>query len=259
MHTSHHITQQLAAERSKDLRRDSVRRTPSRGPAVETVAPASPQATGHVATAAADSASAPSSPSAIASAPRRHDSRDLDALVSAAAAGDDAAWDVLVGTFRSTIAAVTRMYRLCAADASDVAQMTWIRLYEHIHRINDPSRLGAWLATTARRECLRVARANDRHVPYGDDTPDGESPDVVPEEALFIAERDAALWHSFKRLDERDRALLGLLVTSPKPAYGEISTALEMPRGSIGPTRQRALQRLHHQLEVAGDLALMRS
>jgi RNA polymerase sigma factor (sigma-70 family) len=79
-------------------------------------------------------------------------------LVAAAAAGDQQAWDALVDRYASLLWSVARSYRLSAPDAADVVQTTWLRLVEHLGQIADPDRLPGWLATSARRECLRVLR-----------------------------------------------------------------------------------------------------
>ena len=36
---------------------------------------------------------------------------------------------------------------------------------ENLGRLQDPERVGAWLATTARRECLRTLRHSARQLP----------------------------------------------------------------------------------------------
>ena len=153
--------------------------------------------------------------------------------------------------------AVARAHRLQDADACDVVQTTWLRLLEHLRQLNDPSRVGAWLATTARRECLRVLRQNDRNVPFGDDEPEQQSTDIAPGQPLLITERDEALWRSFSTLRSSDQALLRVLIADPRPPYEEISAALGMPIGSIGPTRQRAIERLRRELDGHGNLELM--
>jgi RNA polymerase sigma factor (sigma-70 family) len=178
-------------------------------------------------------------------------------LVHAAAAGDQRAWDSLVREFSGMIWAVARAHRLHDANAADVAQATWLRLFEHLTRLTDPARVGAWLATTARRECLRVIREADRNVLYGDETPEHPSPDMPPVDALLITERDAALWEAFERLRASDQSLLRLLMADPRPPYEEIAAALDIPIGSIGPTRQRALARLRSELDKQGTLTLM--
>ena len=93
--------------------------------------------------------------------------------------------------------------------------------------------------------------------PTGEDRPECESADLPPDHALVEQERDEALWRSFGRLRQSDQALLRLLMADPRPAYEEIAAALDMPIGSIGPTRQRALERLRQELETSGELALM--
>jgi RNA polymerase sigma factor (sigma-70 family) len=151
--------------------------------------------------------------------------------------------------------AIARSHRLCDADAAEVTQTTWTHLVEHLDRLHDPARVGAWLATTARRECLRVLRNGARLVPSGDVAHD--LPDDVPEHgaALIAAERDAALWQAFESLRPRDRALLRMLVADPRPSYEEIGATLDMPIGSIGPTSARALKRLRHAVERLGITA----
>ena len=48
----------------------------------------------------------------------------------------------------------------------------------------------------------------------------------------------------------RCRALLELSIASPRLSYAEISTALGVPLGSVGPTRTRCLTHLRRRLGV---------
>jgi RNA polymerase sigma factor (sigma-70 family) len=187
------------------------------------------------------------------------DNADVARLVTAAASGDKTAWQGLVERFSGLVWSVTRAYRLADADAADAFQTTWLRLAEHIGRIQRPERVGAWLATAARRECLQIIRAGARAVPAADMTRfepvtlGGDPPE--PEEAVLRAEREredaeraADLWRAFERLSARCRELLRVLMAVPPPSYGEVAAALGIPIGSIGPTRARCLQRLRAQL-----------
>ena len=65
---------------------------------------------------------------------------------------------------------------------------------------------------------------------------------------LLVYERDRALMAAFGRLGDRCQQLLRLLMADPAPPYDEIGAALDMPVGSIGPTRRRCLEQLRHQL-----------
>ncbi|MDQ5827924.1 MAG: sigma-70 family RNA polymerase sigma factor [Chloroflexota bacterium] len=173
-------------------------------------------------------------------------------LVARAADGDEAAWNALVDRFGALVWATARAHRLSGADAADVFQTTWMRLVENLDRIEDPARLGGWLATTARRESLRVIRRAACLIPQSDDPPDLPDDTCHPAERL-ISEQDAvALQAALERLGPRDRALLRMLAAEPAPSYAEISAALGIAIGSIGPLRARALTRLRRQAMRVG-------
>lgn len=178
---------------------------------------------------------------------------EVTELVRAAADGHQASWNNLVDRYNGLVWSVARAHRLSGADAADVVQTTWLRAVEHLARLHDPESLGAWLATTARHESLRAIRLGSRHVPtsmeLAFDTPD----DAAPIDAhLLERERDRALWTSLGRLAERCQTLLRMLIADPPASYDEISAALDIPIGSIGPTRGRCLERLRELAEAAG-------
>jgi RNA polymerase sigma factor (sigma-70 family) len=178
------------------------------------------------------------------------DEEDLHQAVRAAAGGDDGAWDKLVERFGGLVWSVLRAYGLAEADAADVFQTTWLRLVEHLDRIQNPGGVGAWLATTARRESLRVLRAGSRMVPTEDLTtlePAGADRST-PETLWLRAERSAELWRALLTLTARCQQLLRVLMASPPPSYAEVAAALDMPIGSIGPVRSRCLEQLRRRL-----------
>jgi RNA polymerase sigma factor (sigma-70 family) len=186
------------------------------------------------------------------------DEADTGWLVTAAADGDSAAWRALVHQFSGLIWSITRSYRLSGSDAADVSQTTWLRLAENIGKLNSPDRVGAWLATAARRECLQHLRASARTVPAEDMTSFEEAAagDNPTEEEVLRAEseredahRARVVWQAMGRLPDRCRRLLRVLMAAPPPSYAEVAAALELPVGSIGPTRARCLRRLREDLE----------
>ena len=126
--------------------------------------------------------------------------------------------------------------------------------------IRDPERLGGWLATTARRECLRCLRTSGRSIPVDDDSVfDRAGTEPAPEldAGLLRDERDTGLWRAFARISDRCQRLLRILTADPPPSYEDVSETLEMPIGSIGPTRQRCLDRLRSELAVEGIVDVM--
>lgn len=185
------------------------------------------------------------------------DPDDTGQLVRGAVGGDEVAWRGLVARFSGLVWAIARAHRLGNADAADVFQTTWLRLAEHIGRIEHPDRVGAWIATAARRECLQSLRSSAKVVL----TDDAERLDLTPaggnptEDAVLAAEQEkedadraAALWRAFSRLPSRCRELLRVLMASPPPSYAEVAAALGLPLGSIGPTRARCLARLREEM-----------
>ena len=113
-------------------------------------------------------------------------------------------------------------FKLAEGDAADVAQTTWLRLVEHIDRIQYPERVGSWLAATARNECLRTLAARKRVVLGHDEV---ELTSVVACEP---------------EIDER------LLANESAQAV-----RVELPVGSIGPTRRRCLAQLRVLLQAS--------
>jgi RNA polymerase sigma factor (sigma-70 family) len=188
------------------------------------------------------------------------DAADTGAHVEAAAAGDARAWRALVDQFSGLVWSVARGYGLAAADAEEVYQTAWLRLAEHLDRLKEPAKVGGWLATTARHESLRLIRARARTTLVGDpellaDRPDERSPEQVmleSENARAEVDRLRQVWHAFQRLSERCRRLLRVLMASPPPSYTDVSAALGMPIGSIGPTRARCLARLRELMAGGG-------
>jgi RNA polymerase sigma factor (sigma-70 family) len=176
--------------------------------------------------------------------------RQLVALVHAARAGDDAAWTGLVRRFDSGLREIARSYRLPPADVDDVLQATWIRLLRHIGKIREPAAIAGWLATTVRRESMRLLQRPVREQ-LVDDPALGDRPEPDgAEAAVLAAERRAVLARAVAGLPERHRRLMLLLASEAAPDYDRISAALDMPRGSIGPIRARCLARLERSVEL---------
>ncbi len=181
------------------------------------------------------------------------DRDEVAAKVDAAAAGDQAAFDWLIDCYAGLVWSVIRAHGLRDPDAQDVFQTTWLRLVEHLHRLRDPRAVGGWLATTSRHESLRLLRNADRLRPAPDDHFDRlDDGDVAVEHDVVIEDRDRDLWAAVHDLGDRCRALLRVLMADPAPSYEEVSAALDMPIGSIGPTRARCLEQLRALLQTRG-------
>ena len=163
------------------------------------------------------------------------------------------AWERLVDQFSRLIWSITAEYRLVESDAADVVQATWLRLLEHIDRLEYPDRVGSWLGATARHECLR-SLARHKRVVLGHEQDDmEEAPAHGPEvdERLLASERDQVVRDAMSSLPRRWQRLLEMLMADPPVSYAEISDQLGLPVGSIGPTRGRCLARLRVLLQAS--------
>lgn len=177
-------------------------------------------------------------------------------LLVMAREGDRAAWEQLVQRHTRLLWAVARGFRLSAADSADVVQTTWLRLAEHLHRLHSPEAVSGWLATTVRTECLTLLREQVRERPtaVASDVP---SPDAGPEQLAEDADLVRCVRAALSRLPERDQCLLRALSANREPGYAAVAAALDMPVGSIGPSRARALARL--RAELGAEASTLRS
>jgi RNA polymerase sigma factor (sigma-70 family) len=174
---------------------------------------------------------------------------DSAGSLTKAAAGDQRAWDAIVDRYSDLVWAVARSFRLTGADAADVTQATWLRLVEHLGELRDGGRLDAWLVTTARREALQMLRRGQRDIPTEDiGLSNTDWVSDGPPEHVLRSEQESMLWSAFHRLPAACQRLLRVLLTDPAPSYAEVGAALEMPIGSIGPTRARCLASLRGML-----------
>jgi RNA polymerase sigma factor (sigma-70 family) len=167
-------------------------------------------------------------------------------LVAQARDGDQRAWDEIVDRYAPLVWAICRRYQLTRADTDDVAQTVWLLLVEQLGKLRQPAALPGWIATTTARECLRVLRAASRydHTELPDDSPPDSGAAPLIEQEVLAAELHAAVRAAFTQLPDRCRKLLSMLIGDPPASYAQISAALSIPVGGIGPQRARCLDRM---------------
>ena len=173
-------------------------------------------------------------------------------LVAAACAGDPQAWQEIVRRYRGMVGKVARSYRLSDSDTADVLQNTWLRALERLDTMREPERLGGWLATTARRECLAVLRRSGREIPDGLFEAEVSGGTTSPETVVLSRETRGMVARAVAQLPQRRRTLVRALFADDDVRYSDISQALDLPPGSIGPTRGRVLRSLRRSLEHVG-------
>lgn len=167
---------------------------------------------------------------------------------------DQSAWNELVCRYAPLVWRVALSYRLDPADAADVSQHTWITLADNLGKIRDARRLPGWLATTARRESLRLLKSRTREVHA--EALLGAVPetavDLYPEAHALLTARDRLLWRAFAALPERCQRILGILAHAPGISYADVAQVVGMKLGSVGPSRGRCLHELRRNLAELG-------
>lgn len=169
--------------------------------------------------------------------------------------GDSEGLDDLVRLLSPVLWQVVRATGLDRDRAEDVVQTTWIALVDHADSITSPQGIAAWLCTSARREAWRAGRQASRERPVEDQVlahglPDHES----PERQVLLDDEAALLRECLDKLPDRCQKLLRIVAAGPRPNYNDVASTLGMPVGSIGPTRGRCLDKLRHELTLAGGL-----
>jgi RNA polymerase sigma factor (sigma-70 family) len=185
-----------------------------------------------------------------------HPMRDdlVASLVTTARNGDQQAWDALVEQYAPLIWSICRRYQLDDTGAGNVGQIVWLQLLDHLGEVRHPAALPGWLATTTRRECLRVLRAA-RGPQAAGQTPGAESiaedQTSTTEQELLLAERHTALREAMADLPLCCRRLIALLIEDPPVPDAEISARLGIPIESIAPNRSRCLDKLRDHPAIA--------
>jgi RNA polymerase sigma factor (sigma-70 family) len=166
--------------------------------------------------------------------------------------GDPAGLERLVRLLTPTLWQLVRSYGLNRAAAEDAVQTTWLNLVRKADTVREPRAVAGWLSITARREAWRLARADGRTSTVEPEmiTNLGDEPGPASPETLALASETARrLWRFVAMLPQRCRRLLRAIAFDERPDYGRLALELNMPIGSIGPTRGRCLKKLRDLME----------
>lgn len=178
-------------------------------------------------------------------------------MILACRAGDRGAWRRLLDRYERLVYSIPLRYGLPRKDAADVAQLTFTALIRALEGLPEDSRLGGWLAMVSKRHTWRLLERKRRVIPVAGEHLEGAD---LAETAISLGRGDAESiehWELTEYLDSGlsklggpcRELLLALYFEPESPSYAEISDTLNMPVGSIGPTRARCLKRLRRLLE----------
>lgn len=167
-------------------------------------------------------------------------------------AGKAKAWTELVNRYQSLVYSVALRSGLSSAEAGDCFQHTWIALYQNRESLKDPNQLSSWLSTTARREAFRLNKRSRTSEPL-DQISEPIDDSELPDETLERLQLQSQFEEALSEIDGRCRELLFALFFSPQEeSYKEIADRLGIAMNSLGPTRQRCLEKLKKTLIKLG-------
>ena len=179
-------------------------------------------------------------------------------LLAACRDGDEAAWNALVERYAPLILSIPRRYGLRAAEADDVFAEVCLALVRSLASLRDPKALPQWLIRTATRATWESSRKSKRKPPEDLPPLTGAAP---PDEFITLLEEEQMVRDALAAIGERCRKLLELLYfVAPTPSYDQVADEMDMPRGSLGPTRRRCMDRMRQRLEpsLGGDVSRRR-
>lgn len=175
-------------------------------------------------------------------------------LIAACRRGDQLAWQEVFTRYHRLVRSIASSYGAREHDADEIVQITFSVLFDSIHTIRPDSTLAPWLSTIARRHTWRLLERRRRAEPA-----DIHDEALAHDDVRDHAERSAVddvLRAALLQLPAKCRTLLeALYLRGDEPGYAEISRELDMPIGSIGPTRGRCLEHLRKIVESMSEPA----
>ena len=164
-------------------------------------------------------------------------------LVQRCRTGEPEAWNALVERFSRYVYAIcTQGFRLSEADAEDVYQEVFTRVYTRLETLRDDAAVRPWIAQLTRRLCIDALSAANREQPTAEVIGEGHE-DVLADidEAFMVRE-------AVTELPEHCQEMLDRFFARDE-SYRTISAELDLPSGTIASRIARCLAKLRDRLE----------
>jgi len=134
-------------------------------------------------------------------------------------------------------------FRMSDADAEDVFQDVFVRVYEHLNDIRDDASMRAWIGQVTRRLCLDRLRSAKR-APVTEEEWEAVDPDDALEHVELAMDVDRVM----AELSENCAEILDRFFRRDE-SYAVIGTALSIPAGTIASRISRCLSRVRELME----------
>lgn len=171
-----------------------------------------------------------------------------EALASALRAGDATALDALMVRWQLPLRAFLYRHLQNEADALDLAQDTFVRIYRHRAAYREGARFSTWMFQIALNLCRDHARRRIRRPLVALDTaPDQPDSHPSPDATALATERTAAVRAALAALPEKLRAPL-LLSTYENLSHLEIAATLRATPKAVETRLSRGRELLRKKL-----------
>ena len=132
--------------------------------------------------------------------------------------------------------------------ADDVAQETFLRAYQSLHRFDRERPFGPWVCRIAANLAVNHVRSpRAREAPLPDDLAEIQAPRPGPLEAMLEGEGRRVLEQAMESLSADQRAVFVLRVVEEQ-SYKEIADTLSLSMGTVMSRLSRARERLREAL-----------
>jgi RNA polymerase sigma factor (sigma-70 family) len=168
--------------------------------------------------------------------------------------GNENAWSLLIDRYRNLIFSIPIKLGMSPDDAADIFQGVCVALVQELPRLREPRALPAWLIQTTSHKCFRWKNESRRYT-------DGElKQETLADESVKLPDklleefyREQIVRDAVSELPTECKRLIELLFYHVPPLnYDDLAAALKMPKGSIGPTRMRCLEKVRLLLVKKG-------
>lgn len=152
-----------------------------------------------------------------------------------------------------------RVFRLCfsmlknRAEAEDVAQEVFMRIWRALPGFANQSALSTWIYAITRNACLSQLRKKRVHLSL--DEPDSWQQTQAPTTEMPADEAVTSVTQLLDQLPERYRQAVTLFYMEDK-SYEQTAASLELPLGTVKALLHRARKRL---IDLAGQDSLARN
>jgi len=167
---------------------------------------------------------------------------ELEATVERCREGDEAAWSALVGTTLRPIYRLCASYAPSAAEAEELTQEVYFKLWENLHHYTPGSNFMAWAWRVARNLLIDSYRRSHR-----ERTAAWLDPEIIerlpasddPHEESLRRQRLRLVAAGLRQLPEELASLI-LMRDLAGWSYTEIAEALDLPVGTVKSRLNRA-------------------